>query len=352
MRYVPGDQEAQLVALSTGSPDSLARELVDANVLLIPEQEKAPEDVLEAYGRRFSPVLRDFLARGGIIVALTYGKGGDNLLRGAGVLRVYDGEDITGEYVRVSAGYPSVAAGSDIFRAEDGATDLVVGERVGVVVTDSDGDPVVFYKGVGRGRVVVIGFDFYRYNERMASLLAHAVFGKIPLGYYPLVRTFKYDFTIKVPDRWILKGMSEGGLIFLVWEDPSGIASLTVSRMKFRGISLELLNSFKKEVVEKHGGSEVSHEITKVCGRLGYVALFSIPVDGEAHVWVTLLVVCGEYSYIAWYDIPVELLEEYTDLISASLASFRPPALLRLAGPTQSSPPSLTSPVCTRWSGI
>jgi len=166
----------------TRTASELRALLAGVRVLLIPEQEKCSESSLESLGRDCASVLREFLDRGGIIVGMSheggFWSGAEHLLRGAGILPgVDDGEDITGETVWVAVpGHPLAAGVASSFIARNGSTDYSgFSAAATVVVKDADGDPVVFIQAVGRGTVIMLGFDFYEYNADMARLLRNAV---------------------------------------------------------------------------------------------------------------------------------------------------------------------------------
>lgn len=171
-----------IITVTSTDRSSLERALAGASYLLIPEQEEADEDELEDLGYEVRWVLRDFLAEGGTIVAMTFARGGDDILRGARIVDVYDAENITDETVYVSSPRDPLVRGiSRSFTARDGSTDFSgVGAEAQVVVEDAEGDPVVFWQQVNEGLIIMIGFDFYEYNDAMAVVLANALGGGPP----------------------------------------------------------------------------------------------------------------------------------------------------------------------------
>jgi hypothetical protein len=166
-------------------PDKLRAYLVDASVFLIPEQ---PYDGWLAgprreRGRMWAPILKEFLARGGRIVGLW-----DSVfyLNGAG-LTIAGGEavgDAVGGTLEVVVpDHPLVTSPlmvSRTFRAEDYTAFYPrVDGTVLVQQKDRPERPVVFVKGIEAGQIVVLGFDFYEFNEDMKKLLANAVVGVV-----------------------------------------------------------------------------------------------------------------------------------------------------------------------------
>ncbi len=182
MREVLNRAGIRFAEITATDRDSLERALAGAGCLIIPEQEEAEEDELEDLGYACRWVLRDFLDMGGLIVGLSYARGADDILRGARIVDFDDAENITNETVYVADPADPLVRGVDSsFTGRDGATDFVgVDSRAHVVVEDADGDPVVFWEEVEEGRLIMIGFDFYEYNDAMATILVNAVAGTVP----------------------------------------------------------------------------------------------------------------------------------------------------------------------------
>lgn len=162
----------------TTSPSELQGLLVGKCVLIIPEQQEKGESDLEDLGRTMAGVLKPFLERGGTIIGMTYSKGAEDVLRGAGIWAVNDDYNMTGDSVSVAAADHPLAVGvAAKFVAPDGATDFSGLPTGAVVIVDDprDGAPVVFQWQSGQGTVVMLGFDYYSYNDSTAALLQNAV---------------------------------------------------------------------------------------------------------------------------------------------------------------------------------
>lgn len=163
---------------ATTDPAELEALLAEKTVLLIPEQQMTDEGTLERLGLAVADVLAGFLARGGRIVGMTYGKGADDILRGAGLWQVTDAYDVTGAVLGVALPDHPLAQGvSAQFEGTDGSTDFWdLPEGATVVVWDTfDEAPVVFWWETRGGTVVMLGFDAYEYTKATAQLLVNAV---------------------------------------------------------------------------------------------------------------------------------------------------------------------------------
>lgn len=167
----------------TLDPAELATLLVDYSVLVIPEQQQTDEGMLENLGQATAAVLSDFLARGGRIVGMTFAKGADDILRGAGLWTVSDDYNVTGATLGVAAPGDSLARGVPAeYEGSDGSTDFQgLPEDATVVVWDTyDEAPVVFRWETLGGTIVMLGFDAYAYTCATATLLCNAVGVPVP----------------------------------------------------------------------------------------------------------------------------------------------------------------------------
>lgn len=175
----------QPVETQTTNPAELAALLAGRRVLLIPEQQETDEGTLEALGGACAPVLVSFLEGGGRIVGMTYSKGADDILRGAGLWDVADGFDVTGATLAVATPHDPLARGVPLtYEGTDGSTDFSdIPEDATVIVWDSyDEAPVVFRWETRGGTVVMLGFDGYEMSDATARLLANALGVMIPIS--------------------------------------------------------------------------------------------------------------------------------------------------------------------------
>jgi len=176
--------EDYIIETSTTNATELGELLADADVLLIPEQEGCSEEELRLLGESWRSTLTNFLNGGGRVIAMSYGPGGIHLLQGAGLTTASPLRNLTGPELEIVPGERTAPHGllRDVpsrFHGEDGTESFseVDGTPLVVVAPGEEwaGEVVVFAKTLGQGSIIVMGFDFYKYNEAMARLLTNVV---------------------------------------------------------------------------------------------------------------------------------------------------------------------------------
>lgn len=175
----------QLVETRTTDPGELAALLAGRAVLLIPEQQETDEETLEALGGAFAPVLVSFLEGGGWIVGMTYSRGAEDILRGAGLWDVTDGFDVTGATLAVATPDDPLAWGVPLtYEGTNGSTDFSsIPDSATVIAWDTyDQAPVVFRWETRGGTVVMLGFDGYEMSDATTRLLANTLGVMIPIS--------------------------------------------------------------------------------------------------------------------------------------------------------------------------
>ncbi len=171
------------VETKTTDPAELERLLTGKSVLLIPEQPEAETASLETMGKATGSVLRGFLARRGRIVGMTHAKGAEDILRGAGIWSCDDDYDMKDVDLAVAvAGHALVAGVPATFKGPDGSTDFagVPSDAVIVVWDPRDRAPVVFQWSAHGGSIIMIGFDYFSFNDATAGILRSAVPPSLP----------------------------------------------------------------------------------------------------------------------------------------------------------------------------
>ncbi|MBC7169829.1 YbjN domain-containing protein [Candidatus Bipolaricaulota bacterium] len=204
-------------ATATTDPGELASLLTGRSALLIPEQQETEEDTLEALGLAVAPALVSFLERGGRIVGMTYGKGADDILRGAGLWDVNDGYDVTGATLAIAIPHDPLAQGVPLeYEGTDGSTDFWnVPDDATVIAWDPrDEAPVVFRWEARGGTVVMLGFDGYEMSDATTRLLANALGVPLPIAEDTVLRD--------VGSEEIERLLTELGLSFQVGTDAYG----------------------------------------------------------------------------------------------------------------------------------
>ncbi len=152
------------------------------DVLLIPEQERAHPDNMTEVGIAWASTLTDFVNDGGIVILMDrysatyfipaptihlYNASG--LVQVGSVSLVSTGAtvnlvNVSNALARGVAGSWSTTSGTIAFETNDNTT-----------VVDDGTDTVVLHKVMGRGHVVVLGFDMYNRNVNYDILLANAI---------------------------------------------------------------------------------------------------------------------------------------------------------------------------------
>ena len=152
------------------------------DVLLIPEQERAHPDNMTEVGIAWASTLAEFVNDGGIVILMDrwsaayslpaptihlYNASG--LVQVGAVSLVSTGAtvnlvNVSNALARGVTGSWSATSGTIAFETSDDAT-----------VVDDGTDTVVLHKIMGRGHVVVLGFDMYVRNVNYDILLANAI---------------------------------------------------------------------------------------------------------------------------------------------------------------------------------
>lgn len=155
----------------------LDKMLSGKDILLIPEQEYAGLYTMQSIGSAWAQTLSQFLERGGTIILCDFngGYGGTyGILTGAGLMSISWANYRTWYtlYV-VNPEDPTAQGVSPSFTAPDGTISFVT-QEANVVVSDGTYH-VVIHKKVGRGSIVLLGFDFYSSNRDTERILGNAV---------------------------------------------------------------------------------------------------------------------------------------------------------------------------------
>jgi len=151
------------------------------DILLIPEQERAHSDNMTEVGIAWASTLTEFVNDGGIVVLMDCYAGYYGIP--APTIRIYNASGLvqvgsvrsfaggTLNLVNVSDALARGVAGS--YAAPDGSMAFETNDNTTVV--DDGTDTVVLHKIMGRGHVVVLGFDMYDRNVNSDILLANAI---------------------------------------------------------------------------------------------------------------------------------------------------------------------------------
>ncbi len=153
--------------------DAFRRELFAARTLLIPEMEKLQAAPTDAAAMK--PLLEAFLRSGGNVVVC--GAQGTHLqwLADAGLVELEGAGQVDGAEITLTPKGAAVGKGIKSFQAMNATNAYVVRSADAVTLAETGGKAVAVGRRVGRGWVIVIGFDYYTTNEGSSKLLGNAV---------------------------------------------------------------------------------------------------------------------------------------------------------------------------------
>ncbi|MFC1787510.1 choice-of-anchor L domain-containing protein [Halobacteriota archaeon] len=163
---------------TTTSSSVLNAELVDKDIFLVTEPEAANNTILASMGSTFSTVLLDFVNNGGIVIVCCEWEWYQGFLLNAGLMNAtYDVGYFTGENFTVADSTHPItdSLGSTVASADAVATYIITDPEIQNLIVDSHGFPVVAVRDLGSGHVVLIGYDYYEYNNDSARIISNAV---------------------------------------------------------------------------------------------------------------------------------------------------------------------------------
>lgn len=160
---------------------NLATALPGHQILLIPEQENANSTITKAIGTAWASTLTQFVTGGGIVILMDYIS--LSSLEVAPTVHIYNASGLLKAYGPAShAAFPvnlvntsdalarGIAAG---WVNPDGT--LTFSSAEGTVVVDDGTYPVVTHKIVGKGHVVLLGYDLFNREPNADEILANAI---------------------------------------------------------------------------------------------------------------------------------------------------------------------------------
>jgi len=163
---------------------NLNTNLTGHNILLIPEQENAPDSQLKIIGNAWAGNLSIFINNGGIVILLDH-NGGDggtyHIYNTSGLMDIDGAMDITDVNVSLVEGNDPLAINvSSSFFAPNGAVSYNTTETTAVV--DDGINPMVVHKVSGKGHIILLGFDFYDSETNCSTILGNAIRLSLPSG--------------------------------------------------------------------------------------------------------------------------------------------------------------------------
>jgi len=172
---LPPGWQVDDAALATDVAE-LEAALRKAGVLVVPELEGFDADSLPP-AADLGRLLRAFLGRGGTVVVA--GMAGENLeyWNATGLLTVSAAERVSdGNEFRFVAGHRLARGAGESFTAVNGThTYKTDDEGLKPVASHADGDAAVLVKRSGRGRLVLLGMDYYETSPAVDRVLVNAL---------------------------------------------------------------------------------------------------------------------------------------------------------------------------------
>ena len=163
----------------TSDPAVLAAELEGKDVFLMPEPDKTDTVTLKSVGSAFSEVLNEFVNMGGVVIVLAECKGWQGFLSASGLLdEVVNNYYASHEDLTVLLQNHPLAQGlsSSTIKAEDSTSTYTISNPdAQIIVVGPDNKAAIACRQLGVGYVILIGYDYYDYNDDAARILANAV---------------------------------------------------------------------------------------------------------------------------------------------------------------------------------
>ncbi len=151
------------------------------DILLIPEQERAHPDNMTEVGIAWASTLTQFVNDGGIVVLMDCYSGLYNahgptirIYNASGLVQVGAVHGYSGSTINLVNASDALARGvAGSWTAPDGSMRFETNDNTTVI--DDGTDTIVLHKIMGRGHVVVLGFDMFERNVNSDALLANAI---------------------------------------------------------------------------------------------------------------------------------------------------------------------------------
>jgi hypothetical protein len=147
--------------------------LADKDVLLVPEQEYASPQDMQAIVLAWSNTLSRFAQNGGVIIVCDYSGGTYRIFSDSGLLSITGVKNQTGAILFVNdPGDPLSKRVSPSFVAPNDTVCFNFHEARSFVSNGTS--PVVIHRKLGQGHIVLLGFDFYLSNKDTEQILGNA----------------------------------------------------------------------------------------------------------------------------------------------------------------------------------
>ncbi|MBN2843567.1 MAG: hypothetical protein JXM68_10775 [Sedimentisphaerales bacterium] len=181
-------------------PVALTQMLADHQVFLVPEQELIASSHVDILAEVFATVLPGYVENGGVVVVCDYSWGADRLLNATGLLQVNAASVLADDAVlRVAEQSRLTRSLPETFPATYGTVSY--SEHNGDVIVVCEGSPVAIAKSIGAGSVLLLGWDYYSYDNSKSLIIANAVRSALSLYFYDV-----YLDTVNPPQTLLVTG--------------------------------------------------------------------------------------------------------------------------------------------------
>jgi uncharacterized repeat protein (TIGR01451 family) len=155
-------------------PATLEALLATKDVFLVVEQEMAPSGKLAELSKAWAPVLSNFVARGGIVIACSYQKDEHLILVNSGLLSLNRAREFSSLNLAPGVSHSLLEGVSFPFTGQGIATYEVFDGDI-VVKSAGTGEAVVVARDLGAGHAVMIGTDYPVNRTGLDRIIANAI---------------------------------------------------------------------------------------------------------------------------------------------------------------------------------
>ncbi len=157
-------------------PAILSSELVDKNVFLIPEQESGSQSIFSNLGINWESILTDFVSTGGKIILCGSGEGAHEILNSSNLMNLNYQGFINSGIMSVLDQTHFITSGLPETIPVQNATILYnIPDPEALKLVEYNGAYSVAIKDIQAGAVILIGYDFYDYDDNAAMIISNAV---------------------------------------------------------------------------------------------------------------------------------------------------------------------------------
>lgn len=155
-------------------PSVLEAQLAGKKVFLVVEQDGAPGERMASLGAEWGPVLRSFVASGGVMIVCSHIRDEHEILNHSDLMQLTKVSPLTTADLRVSANHPLTEGLSPTFSGVN-LSSYTSENGLSVLTLSNANTAVVLTRPHGAGHVVMIGTDYLANRTGMDRVVANAV---------------------------------------------------------------------------------------------------------------------------------------------------------------------------------